>query len=534
MRGRVGAGRRPPALVVIPAVAAVLLLLVPPVYLVIRSGFGDAWAVLGETETWRTVARTMWLVVGVSVGALVVGGSMAWLVARTDIPLRRVWAVAAVIPLAMPSFVAALALAGATGATGFLSRLSEALGFGRIERMEGYWGATLAIVMSTFPYVYLLTLAALRRIDPSQEEAARSLGRGPVGAFIVASLPQIRRGLAGGALLAGLYAISDFGAVSLMRYTTVTRAIFVRYESGFDRRPAAVLGLLLIAMTIIFLFIEARARGSVHVRSGPGARREPRRIALGRLRVPALIWTSLITAAFVVTPLGVMIYWIARGASNGTLDGMPWSAAITSVALAGSAALLTTLAALPVGVLAHRYRRPWTQGLERSGYAANALPGIVVGLALVFLGARYMPWLYQTFPLLVLAYLIRFFAEALSGVDTALASVNPRTEEAARSLGRSPVRVLGEVTLPQMRPGLVAAVMLVFLSVIKELPATALLLPTGARTLATEVWRKTTVGSYGAAALPALALVIVSLPFIAVAVREHVTEREDALPSAND
>lgn len=534
MRGRVGAGRRPPALVVIAAIASIALLAVPPVYLVIRAGFGDAWSVIAERQTWDAVLRTLWLVIGVSLGALVVGGSLAWLVGRTDIPLRRVWAVAAVVPLAMPSFVAALALAGATGASGLLSRATSAIGLGPIERMEGYWGATIAIVMATFPYVYLLTMAALRRVDPAQEEAARSLGKGPFGAFIASSLPQLRRGLAAGALLAGLYAISDFGAVSLMRYTTVTRAIFVRYESGFDRRPAAVLGLLLIAMTVVVLAVESRARGDVRMRTGPGARREPRRIALGRMRIPAVIWAALVSLAFVATPLGVMAYWIARSAQNGTLAGVPVGATLTSVLLAVVAALVTTLAAVPVGILAHRHARPWTRGLERSGYAANALPGIVVGLALVFLGARYLPWMYQTFPLLVFAYLIRFFAEALSGVDTAMASVNPRTEEAARVLGRTPMRVLADVTLPQMRPGLVAAVMLVFLSVIKELPATTLLLPTGARTLATEVWRKTTVGAYGAAAFPALVLVVVSLPFIAVAVREHVTEHEDALPSAND
>ena len=386
------------------------------------------------------------------------------------------------------------------------------------------------MVASTAPYVYLLTAAALRRIDPAQEEAARVLGRGPLGAFVAASLPQLRRALAAGALLAALYAVSDFGAVALMRYTTITRAIFTRYEAGFDRTPAAVLGLVLVALAVLLLVAETRSRGADAVQVGPGARRTPTPIPLGRFTPLAVAWLAALTCLFVVTPLAVMTYWIARAAGPGTLDSVPWRAGVTSLALAAVAAVIATVAAVPVTYLAQRHPRRWTMLLERAGYGANALPGIVVGLALVFIGARYLPWLYQTFPLLVAAYVIRFFAEALSGVGTALSTVSPRTEEAARVLGRSPLRVFGAVTLPQMRPGLAASAVLVFLSVVKELPATALLLPTGARTLATEVWRKTTVGAYGAAAVAAVTLMVLSLPFIWLAVREHVLARHPSSP----
>ena len=449
---------------------------------------------------------------------------MAWLVARTDIPLRRLWAVLAVVPLAMPSFVAALALAGSTGASGLLSRALGVVGLGPISRMEGYWGALLAVTMATYPYVYLLTLAALKRMDPAPEEAARSLGRGPIRAFTAASLPQLRRALAGGALLAALYALSDFGAVSLMRYTTLTRAIFQRFDSGLDRAPTAVLGILLVALTVVLLIIETRARGHRRLRSGPGARREPARIALGRARPWATAWAALVCSSFVILPVLVMFDWIRRGADYGRLRGIPWEAMSTSLWLALVAALVTTALAMPVSLLANRHPRPWTRALERTGYGANALPGVVIGLALVFLGARYLPGLYQTFTMLLAAYVIRFFAEALAGVDTALNAVNPRAEEAARSLGRRPWRAFAEVSLPAMRPGLVAAVMLVFLSVIKELPATVLLLPTGARTLATEVWTQTSVGAYGAASVAALVLMVICAPFIVVAVHEHVDD----------
>lgn len=514
------------------AVATVGLLTLPPVYLAIRASDRAAWSILERATTWQTLGRTLLLVALVAAGSLLVGATMAWLVARTDLPGGRIWGVICVAPLAIPSFVAALALAGATGPQGLLSRLADAVGLGPIAPLSGLAGATIALVMATFPYVYLLTVTALQTIDPAQEEAARTLGRSPFGAFVSVTLPQLRRALAGGALLAGLYAISDFGAVSLMRYDTITRAIFGRIESGVDRRPAAVLGLMLVVLTIAFLIIEHLARGRARIRTGPGVRRQPPRLELGRWRFAALLWATLIGLAFVAAPVTVMAYWLRRAVENDTLGSIRWDAAWTSLGLALVAALVVTALAVPVAILARRYRRRWTIGLERVGYAANALPGVVVGLALVFLGARYLPGLYQTFPLLLAAYLIRFFAQALSGVDTALLAVSPRAEEAARSLGRGPLGVLREVTLPLMRPGLLAACMLVFLSVIKELPATTLLIPTGSHTLATEVWRKTTVGAYGAAAVPALLLVAISIPFIVVAVREHATDRDEALPSA--
>lgn len=523
---RVGALRRPPLLLVVMAVATVALLAVPPVYLVIRATNRDAWTIMSRPTTWQTLGRTLLLVVCVGVCSLVIGATMAWLVARTDLPFARVWGVLSVAPLAIPSFVAALALAGATGPQGLLSRITDSLGLGTIAPLHGLAGATIALTMATFPYVYLLAGASLRTIDPALEDAARSLGRRQLGTFMAVTLPHMRRALAGGALLAGLYAISDFGAVSLMRYDTVTRAIFGRIESGVDRRPAAALGLILIILTAAFLFAEIAARGPSHIRSGPGIRRGPTRLPLGRWKAPALTFSAVVSLSFIAGPICVMVYWIQRASANGTLNDVRWSAVGTSLTLAIVSAFVVTVAAIPVAVLARRYPRRWTRAIERTGYGANALPGVVVGLSLVFLAARYLPGIYQTFPLLVGAYLIRFFAQALSGVDTALAAVNPRTEEAARSLGRRPLQVLGEVTLPLMRPGLLAAAMLVFLSVIKELPVTTLLIPTGRRTLATEVWRETTVGAYGAAAVPALVLILVAIPFIVFAIRDHALERD--------
>jgi iron(III) transport system permease protein len=511
---------------------SVAILLVPPVFLVIRAGFGDAWSVLARPATADLVGRTLLLAVLVGLGAMLIGVPMAWLVVRTTIPGARWWAAGCSLPLAMPSFVSALSLLGAFGPKGFLQQILEPLGVDRLPEIYGLPGATIALIMATFPYVFLLAVAALRSIDPSVEEAAQSLGRRPIGVFLTVTFPQIRRAVVGGVLISGLYVISDYGAVSLMRYDTLTPAIFNRSKTSFDPAPAAVLGLLLVALTVLFLVLEQKARGKrTSYRLGAGTGRTPRLVSLGRWAPAAIGFSGMIIGLFVVIPIAVLIYWIVRAAMNDQRFVMPWEAAANTLTVSLISAVVVTLLAVPVAVLARRYRRGWTVGLERSAYASNALPGVVVGLALVFVGARYLPSLYQTIPLLLIGYLIRYFAQALTGVDTALASVNPRAEEAARSLGRAPFRVLTSVTLPMMRPGLISGATLVFLSVLKELPATLLLRPTGFDTLATVVWSKAGVGAYGQAAVPALMLLVLALPFLYLAARDGSGRGvEDTLP----
>ena len=215
---------------------------------------------------------------------------MAWLVVRAKMPGARWWAAGCSLPLAMPSFVAALSLLGAFGTKGFLQQILEPLGVDRLPDIHGLAGATIALVMATFPYVFLLTVAALRSIDPSVEEAARSLGRRPVGVFFTVTFPQIRRAVAGGTLISGLYVISDYGAVDLMRYDTLTRAIFTRYKTRPTAPRRRCLGIC-SRLTVLFLVLGAAGAwrtGLLSARSGLGhatALGAPRPLDLGGARV---------------------------------------------------------------------------------------------------------------------------------------------------------------------------------------------------------------------------------------------------------
>lgn len=512
-RGRLRGG----ALVAVAAIIGALAVL-PIVYLVVRviQGGPDAWSVLTRAGTVEVLLSTGALVVAVVACAIAIGVPLAWLVTRTDLPGRRIVAVLAALPIVIPSYVAALALLGAFGPRGLLQQaLSGPFGIERIPEIFGFPGALLALTLSTYPYVFLLCAAAMRSADPGLEEASRSLGRSAGETFRHVTLPMLRPAIGAASLLAALYVLSDFGAVALMQYNSLTRAIYLQYLSLFDRTPAAVLGLVLVVITALVLFGERRSqRGGTRFRIGPGVGRAPRQLKLGRWKVPALIFCWTMIGFFLLVPLAVLGYWLERTIARGEPLEVAWNALGGSVGIAAAAAGAALLASLPIALLARRQGSRTGAFLERAAYTPNALPGIVIALALVFFAVRYGGPIYQTLALLLIAYVIRFLPQSLAGSSSALQTINPRVEEAARSLGKRPMRVAATITLPLARSGMLAGATLVFLSTLKELPATLLLRPIGFDTLATEVWKFTEIGSYSRAALPALLLIFVAAPFV--------------------
>ena len=328
------------------------------------------------------------------------------------------------------------------------------------------------------------------------------------------TLPALRPSIGAGGLLVALYTLSDFGAVSLMQYDALTRSIYLQYRALFDRDA----GRDAVARARRADGGGARARGALAparlLPLGPAARGTPERVALGPL---ALARRSLSAAAssalFLLVPVAVLVYWSARAARRARRPRLAAGAQLDArvrarrrVAVVAVLAGRDAAAALP-GAAGRAL-------LERLSYSANALPGIVIALALVFFGARYGGFLYQTLALLVFAYVVRFFPQALAGVGSALQRVSPRLEEAARGLGLGPWRTLTTVTVPLVRSGFGAGAALVFLSAMKELPATLLLRPIGFDTLATEIWKFTQLGAYSRAAPAALLLIVVSAPFV--------------------
>ena len=523
--GRLSKPGWPPAMAWIPAGAVAAVMVLPLAYLVLRTlGAGaEAWELVFRMRVLETLGRTTVLVLAVTGASVAIAVPLAWLTVRTDLPLRRLWGVATILPLAIPSYVAGFLVVVALGPRGMLQGWLAPLGVERLPEIYGFPGAMLTLTLLSYPYVLLTVRAALWRMDPSLEEASRSMGYGWLTTFRRVSLPLLRPAIAAGSLLVALYTLSDFGAVSLLRYETFTWAIYVQYESAFDRTLAAVLSLVLVSLALGILVVEALTRGRAKCyRSTVGAARPQALVRLRRWRWPAVALCASVVLLSLVMPMSVLGYWVARGVSAGEPLLLLWGAARNSLYVSGLAAAAAVVAALPVAILAVRYSGRVGALLERVTYVGFALPGIVIALALVFFGANYLTPLYQTLGLLILAYVVLFLPAAVGAARTSFLQVNPSMEEAGRSLGRRPFRVFTSVTLPLIRPGVLAGAALVFLLTMKELPATLILGPIGFKTLATSIWGAASEAFFAQAAAPALLLILAaSVPLTFLILQER-------------
>ena len=515
-----------PGVLLVPALLVGAALLLPPVYLVVRSlgGGPEFWDLLFRVKVAAILGRTMLLVATVTAASVLLALPLAWLTVRTDLPLRRTWAVLTSLPLVIPSYVAGFVVVVALGPRGMLQGALEGpFGIDRLPSIYGFAGAMLTLTVLSYPYVLLTVRAALQRMDPALEESARGLGLGPVATFFRVVLPLLRPAVGAGALLVGLYTLSDFGAVSLLRYETFTWAIFSQYESSLDRTLGAGLSLVLVLLALGWVALEFLTRGrSRYYSTSSGTTRPSPTIALGKWKWPSIGFCALITTTGLGLPVGILLYWVVRGVMAGEPLDPLWIAARNSVYVSALASVAATAAALPVGLLSVRHPGMLSGTLERLGYVSFALPGIAIALALVFFGANYAGVIYQTIGLLLLGYVALFLSPALGAVRTTLLQMNPRIEEAARSLGRNPLGAFASVTVPAARPGIVAGASLVFLLTMKELPATLILSPTGFTTLATSVWSFTSEAFFARAAMPSLLLIVLSgIPLALLMLRER-------------
>jgi len=511
--GRAALGRRrPPAGLLALGLLAGLAAALPAIYLVVllAGSLDTAAETIFDSRTVGLTVRTVGLTVAVTATAVAIGLPLAWLTSRTDLPGRRLWATLTALPLVIPSYIGAYVFVSALGPSGLLA---DVLGADRIPSIYGFPGAWLVLSLFTYPLVLLSARAALSRLDPALEDAARSMGRSRREVFRTVILPQLIPAIGAGALLVALYVISDFGAVSIMRFDSFTREIYITWQSSFDRTSAAALGLLLVIGVLILLAVYSWIRGSLrYYRTGPGAGRPASIVPLGRWRWPAIGFCSLITLVALVLPVGVLIYWAVQGLGAGIDAGELVGNAWHSLVAGTGAALLAALFAIVIAVLAVRFPSPVTALVERLGYVGYALPGIVVALALVFFGTRVALPLYQTLGMLVFALTIHYLPLAVGSVSSSLLQVPPRFEEAARGMGRGPLEVFRTITTPLVAGGIAAGAALVFLHAVKELPATLLLAPIGFETLATDIWRQTSLGFFEGSAVPSLVLLIVAAP----------------------
>lgn len=521
------------------AIAAGLVALfvaIPLVYIFIRAlgAEPEAWGRLLQTRIWKLLGNTLLLVIAVTSGALFTGVSLAWLTERTDLPGRKVFRWMLTMPLAIPAYIGGivyLALLRPRG--GVIPQVLENI-FGQpvfTPSPLGFWGATFILTLFTFPYVYLLSGAAFRSLHASLEEASRIFGRTPMQTLFQVTLPALRPGLLAGALLVALDILAEYGTVALLRYETFSSAIFVQLSGRYDRSAASVLSGILVALAILILWGELKLQGQARFTQMESTWRPAPLTELRKWRIPAALLVLGIISASLLVPVLVLLAWSLQAfldaqtlstifhTGSQEFGSYVWNSLWSS----GVAALIAVVLSLPVALFSVRYPNRFSRFISRFCQVGYAIPGVVIALSLVLLVNRILPFLYATPFVVVLAYVLRHMPQATRASESALSQLSPSLEEASRTLGRTSLQTLIQVTLPLILPGLLAGGSLVFLTSLKELPATLLLRPAGFDTLAVRVWVWAGDGFYLQAAPAALLLVIASaFPLFFLLRREQI------------
>jgi len=487
----------------------------------------EIWVHLWQTQMPRLLGNTLVLMLGVGVGVTVLGVSLAWLTALCEFPGRRWLDWALMLPFAIPAYVLAFVFVGLLDFAGPLQTLlREWFGSGlRLPRVRSTCGVVIVLVLVFYPYVYLLARTAFLAQGKGLMEAARVLGQGPWQAFWRVALPMAWPAIGAGLALAIMETLADFGAVSVFNFDTFTTAIYKTWYGFYSLSTATQLASLLLLTVMLVLYGERRARGAAR----PASER-PRGKALYHLQgfkaLAASGWCGLVfVCAFVIPVLQLLVWFWLRGRFD--LDERYAGLILHTLYLGGLAALITVGVAL---LLAFAQRLAPTRPIRSAVGLANlgyALPGSVLAVAIMlafsyldrelvmplsaWFGGAGKPLLLGSLAALLLAYLVRFIAVAYGPLESSLARIRPSLPEASRSLGVGGPYLFLRIYLPLLVPGALSAALLVFVDVLKEMPATLLMRPFGWDTLSVRVFEMTSEGEWARAALPALTLVLVGL-----------------------
>ena len=497
------------------ATAALILLPLGYVTTLALSADPAVWQRLWTTRVPELLLNTVSLAGAVALITLMLGVSTAWMVTRFEFPGRRLWEIALVLPLAMPTYVLAYVYNYLLGFGGPMEQLWQLVAGpqARIFSPQSFWGVTLVMALDTFPFVYLLTRSALLSFNVSFEEVARICGASPLRTMFSVTLPLLRPSIVAGVALVVLYVVSDFGAVSLLRYQTLTYAVFQQMTGRSDNQAASILSILLVILALLFLLTERWFRRKSRFYQTTGHYRAPQRIQRGWLHTGLLTacLATVVGLAFGI-PTSLLVMWSLSQEALAILDtrffGFVWNSALLS-SLAATAAVLV---GLPLAYLASRKPTWLNLGCLQAAYAGYVLPGPVAALAVLVLFLSIMPFFYGTVLVLIVAYVLHFLPAGLQSLEPSIQQITPNVEEVARTLGLGVRETWRRVTLPLIRNGVIVAWVLIFLQTMKELPATLLLRPVGFDTLAIRVWLEASEEYYQLAAPSALLIVLVGLP----------------------
>ncbi len=503
--------------------ASASLILLPLGYVTAQALSADpaVWSRLWATRIPELLSNTIWLAATVACFTLILGVSTAWFVTRVAFPGRRLWEGALILPLAMPTYVLAYIYSYLLGFGGPVEHVWQLVAGpqARIFSPHSYLGASLVMTLDTFPFVYLLSRSALLSMNVSFEEVARASGISRMQTLWRVTLPLMRPSIAAGLALVILYVVSDFGAVSLLRYQTLTYAVFQQMTGRSDNAAASILSLLLVGLALLFLLTERWFRHRSRFYQTTGRYRSPQRHRYGWLGTSLVTaYLGIIVGASFALPAYLLVTWTLSPEAQATVDSRFYGFLWNSGFLAACAATGGVLIGLPLAYLASR-RPTWLNlGCLQAAYAGYVLPGPVAALAVLVLCLKLAPFIYGSALVLIVAYIIHFLPAGLQSLEPAIQQITPNLEEVSRTLGLSVRQTWQRVTLPLVRNGFVVAWVLIFLQTMKELPATLLLRPVGFDTLAIRVWMEASEEYYQLAAPSALLIVLLGLPTLVLLV----------------
>jgi len=488
-------------------------------------GEGDAFGEIATSLLPEALLASIVLGVGVAAGTLVVGGGLALLVSFYDFPGRRWLDWALVLPLAVPAYVLVFVLLGQYDEASPLQRAVRSLFGVSLPDVRTTTGAITVLTLVLYPYVYMLGRSAFLGQSRQSLEAARTLGLTYGRAVLRVALPLARPALGAGVALAVMEALADFGAVNLLGYRALTDAIYRVWYGTFDQAAALQLATVLVGLALTLVSLERLLRGRARYNQalGRGDAVIPRPLHGPARWAAAVLPTALLAVVFVL-PVVQLVVWAAEAFADGASGTALARAAINSLLLASVAAVIAVIAATVVAYGARAHPGRGTGIAVRVSALGYAIPGTVAAVAVYVPLAwvdRQLPGLLLTGTAvgLVLAYVVRFHALAVLSVEARMGRIEASLDEAARGLGASRARLLTDVHVPLLVPGVATAGLLVFVEVLKELPATALLRPLGGDTLSIAVWEATKESRFDVAALPALLIILAGLVPVVVAIR---------------
>jgi len=477
------------------AVALVLAFVcVPFMYIAFRAfekPLPEIFELLFRAKTLEVLGTTTALLLMVVAVNVVLGTLIASGLHFLRIPKAHLFILPTILPLAIPSYV--------------FTYTWMAL----IPSLSGIFAAAFILILTTLPYMLLAILVSLRRIDSSLIEVARTLGLSRTAIFFRVILPQIRSSISAGALLSGLYVLSDFGAVSLLNVETLTVSIQNMFKASYDRSAASVISILLILASVIFISFNEKIKDS-QVKDNVSKRLMAKNTRINNqgLRISLITSVGIYTLLAVVLPIYVLISRFV-GNPNPIDFAKLIETAFATVSVAALGAFIALLLSAPLGLLLSSRAGKYSRFAERVILIGHALPGVIIGLALVSLGSKLGP-LYQSTLLLAFAYALLFLAKAVASMTSALQLVPNTLKEVAATLGKSKNKVTTSVVFPIALPSIGLGTLLVFLTAMKELPATLMLRPTGMDTLATQIWSYASINRFNDAAPYALLLVLIA------------------------